>query len=197
MKKTFMVSLFALVTMVIYSCGSATTETTKKDSVAITQVQTEVEELSIAHQHDEIEGKDYYGVSKPLNLVDGKEGFSINIFFKKQKDKVVYSGFAINASRVGACHENSVLYVLFQDGTKTQLKQWNDFNCDGDVYLDLYHTELKKLNKPIKGMKLVNGRDYTSYEKMFTEESDMNYFINVLKLIEKQNIVEVKEMPTY
>ena len=190
--------VLTMVSVTLFSCGSnSTTSTTETDTTKVEVSKPVEEELTIGHQHDEIEGKDYYGISKPLNLIDGKEGFSINVFFKKSKNEVVYSGLAINATNVGNCHEEDILYVLFQDGTKTQLKQWNDFNCDGNVYLDLYHKEMKKLNKPIKAFKLVNGRDYTSYEKTLTDENDINYFINVFKAIESQKIIEVKELPTY
>ena len=190
--------VFSMVSMVLFSCGSNSTSSTTKTDTTKEEVSKPIEEeLTISHQHDEIEGKDYYSISKPLNLIDGKEGFSVNVFLKKTKDKVVYNGLAINATNVGSCQEDGILYVLFQDGTKTQLKQWNDFNCNGDIYLDLNRNEMKKLNKPIKAFKLVNGRDYTSYEKTLTDENDINYFINVFKAIENQKIIEVKELPTY
>ena len=69
---------------------------------------------------------------------------------------------------------------------------------DNKIYfLDLYHNQLNKLNKPIKALKLVNGRDYTEYSKTLTDDNDINYFINVIKVIESQKVIEVKEMPGY
>jgi len=187
-----------MVSMVLFSCGSnSTTSTTKTDTTKVEVSKPIEEELAIAHRHDDIEGVDNYSISKPLDVTEGKNGFTMMLWFKKPKDKIIYSGFAINATRVGSCHEDDILYVLFQDGTKIQLKQWNSFNCSGDVFLDLYHNQLNKLNKPIKALKLVNGRDYTEYSKTLTDDNDINYFINVIKVIESQKVIEVKEMPGY
>lgn len=195
-----MFSLFTLATIGFYSCSSSSTSSPEEEKVITAYAKPNPkadEEITIAHQRDEIEGKDYYSVSKPLMVRDGKEGFSIMVGFKNKQGKIVYNGIFVNAEKIGACQEDGILYILFQDGTKKQMKQWNDFNCDGNVFLDYDRTELNKLNKPIKALKMVNGRDYTSFEKTFTEESDINYFINVIKALESQKIIEVKELPSY
>jgi hypothetical protein len=196
MKKVSMVLMITLTSLTIYSCSNTSaTPNSKSETTKVEEVKKE--QITLAHQYDEIEGKDYYGISKPLILMQGKEGFNINIFAKKIKGKIVYSGLALNVQNVGSCHEEDILYVLFEDGTKEQFKQWNNFNCTGDVYLDLYHTQLEKFNKPIKGFKLVNGRTYDSYEKMLDNDDDKNWFVNVINAFKEQNIVEVKELPTY
>jgi len=206
MKKLAMALLFASTTIGFYSCesssaSSSTSSTIKGEEKIVTAYAKSnsnlEEEITIAHQRDEIEGKDYYSVSKPLMVRDGKEGFSIMVSFKNKQGKIVYNGILVNAEKVGTCQEDGILYILFQDGTKKQMKQWNDFNCNGNVFLDLDRSELNKLNKPIKALKLVNGRDFTSFEKTFTENRDINYFINVIKALEAQKITEVEELPTY
>ena len=116
--------------------------------------------------------------------------------FKPTK-KLSYHGIAINANRFSGCQEDATLYVLFQDGTKLKLKQWNEFNCEGNVFLDFDKTALKKLAKPIKALKLVNGRDYEDFEKTLTEEEDINYFINVIDAINNKKIEDVKELTGY
>lgn len=197
MKKVSMALLFALTTIGFYSCGTSNAETQNTTKTSEVKIDEKKDELVVAHQRDEIEGSDYYSMSEPLFVKEGKDGFSIVLSLKQKQGKIVYNDIMVNASKVGACHENTIIYVLFEDGTKTQLKQWNDFNCDGNVYLDLNHKELKKLNKPMKAIKLVNGRDYESFEKTFTEDFDKNYFVNVIKALETQKIIEVKELPTY
>jgi hypothetical protein len=182
------------VSVSLFSCGKKSETTSKSDSTKVESVKSE---LSIEHQHDEIEGKDYYLISKSLDVLDGNKGFTVSVMFKKPKDKISYWGVMINAKRMGICFEDATLYVLFQDGTKLQLKQWNDFNCDGDVFLDFNKTQLTKLNKPIKAIKLVNGRDFKSYEKTLTDDQDINYFINVLDALTNQRVEDVKELTGY
>jgi hypothetical protein len=189
--------VLTMVSVTLFSCGSNSTNSSTKTDITKAEVSKPIEELTIAHQRDEIEGSDYYSMSEPLFVKEGKDGFSMVLSLKQKQGKIVYNDIIVNASKIGSCHENTIIYVLFEDGTKTQLKQWNDFNCDGNVYLDLNHKELKKLNKPIKAIKLVNGRDYESFEKTFTEDFDKNYFVNVIKALENQKVIEVKELPTY
>ena len=191
MKKLF---VLAVISVSLFSCGKKSDTTSKSDSTVVESVQSD---LSIQHQHDEIVDKHYYLISKPLDVLDGDKGFTVSVMFKKPKDKIVYNGVAVNANRLGVCVEDAVLYILFQDGTKLKLQQWNDFNCDGNVFLDFDKTELKKLAKPIKGIKLVNGRDFESYEKTLTDDEDINYFINVLDALTNQRVEDVKELSGY
>jgi hypothetical protein len=183
------------VVVFLLSCGTKSKTTSNKSDSSV--VETAETNLSIEHQHDEIEDKHYYAISKPLTVLDGNKGFTVSVFFKKPKEKIVYQGLAINSNRFGGCVEDAILYILFQDGTKLQVKQWNDFNCEGNIYLDFNKTELKKLNKPIKAVKLVNGRGYESFDKTFTDEQDVNYFTNVLDALNNQRVIEVKELTGY
>ena len=44
-----------------------------------------------------------------------------------------------------------------------------------------------KGGRVVKGIKFVNGRDSSSFDKMFTDINDKNYFINAFKALDAYN----------
>jgi hypothetical protein len=67
------------------------------------------------------------------------------------------------------------------------MTSWRDFNCKGNISFDLYGKYKDDLSKPMKGIKFQNGRDFTSFDKIFTSENDKNYFINAFKALDDYN----------
>ena len=147
----------------------------------------------IIHHHDVMNDKDYYSLDKDLLCsTDGKKGFILDFRLAKKGDKVEYRGISIMASQIGTCHEKDILIVLFDDSTKETFEMWNDFNCNGNVYMDWNKKAITTLNKPIKAIRLTNGRSYDSFTKEFTNPAEKNFFIDAINAINNQTTIEKK-----
>ena len=143
--------------------------------------------VKLIYEKDEFTGKEYLMTESDLLVTnDGKKGFKLYPRFKKEDNKWVYTGLS-GASTVGNCFENDKIYIIFEDGTKFDMTSWRDFNCKGDLGFDLYGKFKEDLSKPMKGIKFQNGRDYSSFEKIFTNSNDKNYFINAFKALDEYN----------
>ena len=148
---------------------------------------TSVNPIEFIYEKDEFTDKEYLFVKKNLLVTnDGKKGFSLYPSFEKKDGIWVYDGI-YGVSTVGNCFENDKIFILFEDGTKIEMTSWRDFNCDGDLGFDISASMREKLSKPIKGIKFQNGRDYSSFEKMFTLANDKNYFVNVFSALDDYN----------
>ena len=83
---------------------------------------------------------------------------------KKKENKI--KGFSIIAQvygMKGCVDKGSTLDVIFEDGTKTQLVNWNDFSCEGTNYFDPSESQIQMFKKsPIKAMRYTNKRSYAS-----------------------------------
>ena len=125
---------------------------------------------------------------------DVKKGFIVGISWKYDKNKIIYSGLTVVSAGIGACVEKDDLIILFEDDTKISLKSWNDFNCKGRSYFDLYGTELNNLTKKIKAIRFQNGRDYSSYTFNLIKETDKTFFIDAKASLDKQTFEKVDKM---
>jgi len=153
-----------------------------------TTVKTTTNPVKLTYEKDQFSGKEYLICESSLMASnDGKKGFFLYPSLAKKDGKWVYNTLSGKAAQIGNCYENETLYILFEDGTKKELNSWRDFNCKGDIGFDLYGKELNNLAKPIKGVKLVNGRTYDSFEYMFTKSEDRNFFINFIKALDEFN----------
>jgi len=123
---------------------------------------------------------------------DGKKGFSIRVSFEKKKDEVKYQGLTVISAGIGNCMEKDELIFLFEDDSKYSLKSWQDFNCAGKSYFDLYGKFFDEFNsKKIKAIRLTNGRSYESYTYKPTS-TEASYFIEVKQALDNNKIVNVK-----
>jgi hypothetical protein len=175
MKKTILSIAIGLIAMTAYS------QSTNADT-----------SLKIVKEVDVMEGKTYYYPNNKLLVSeDGKKGFLAYLSLSKDGEGFKYSGIVIKAAQIGSCHEKSYLTVLFDDDTKIKLMMWNDFNCEGKIYLDLYSKQLSELNKPIKTIRLTNGRTYDEFTMNITGK-DKYYFMDCISLINSQSFVEKK-----
>lgn len=136
----------------------------------------------------------YSGISEVL-YADGKdmrtEGLIFYIYPTERGKKIVPS-IIMKAAGMDKCvDEGSTLNIIFENGEKIEMVNWNDFDCDGTNYFrmptdrgELYLLE----TEPIKGMRYRNSRDYQSYtvlENMTDEAKTM--FIGVLADIKAIN----------
>jgi len=143
--------------------------------------------VKLKYEKDEFTGKEYLMTESNLLVSDdGKKGFIIYPRFKKENNKWEYS-FIGGVSTVGTCFENDKIYIIFDDGSKFDMTSWRDFNCKGEIGFDLNGQYREILSKPIKGIKFQNGRDYSSFDKIFTNSNDKNYFINAFKALDAYN----------
>jgi hypothetical protein len=176
MKKVFLASLFALVTIASFS-----------QAIQVVNKKTTTNPVKLTYEKDEFTGKEYLMTDNDLLVTnDGKKGFKLYPRFKKEGGKWIYNGIS-GTSTIGNCFENDKVYIIFEDGSKFDMTSWRDFNCKGDISFDLYSKYKEELSKPMKGIKFQNGRDYTSFDKIFTDINDKNYFINTFKALDEYN----------
>lgn len=156
---------------------------TAGNSVAQSLVDTT---LKVSKTVDVMEGKTTYFFNKSLLVSDdGTKGFVVLVSLTPKGDGFGYGGLIVRAAGIGTCHENSYLTVLFDDGTKAQMNMWNDFNCQGKIYMDLYSRDLSKLNKPIDAIRLTNGRTFENFTMTITGV-EKYYFMDCIHLINSQ-----------
>lgn len=147
--------------------------------------------FKLLYENDKLDDKEYLQCNwNLLALKSPKTGFWVKLDFSKDGDSKLwkYEGLTAMASGLGTCHENDYLLILFDDGTKLRTDMWNKFNCEGDIYLD-WDKELETAlrTKPIKIVRLTNGRSFDSYEKEYTKAEDKNYFITFFKKLDEFN----------
>jgi len=172
-----MVSLFALVTIVSFG----------QVHQVVNKTTSPTNPVKLTYEKDEFTGKEYLMTESDLLVTnDGKKGFKIYPTFTKENGKWKYDGLS-GKSTIGSCFENDKIYIIFEDGSKFDMTSWRDFNCKGDVGFDLYGKFKDDLSKTMKGIKFQNGRDYSSFDKIFTNVNDKNYFINAFKALDEYN----------
>ena len=158
--------------------------------ILVSNAQTKV--IKLLHWVDKMEDVEYLEPNWNLIAIKNpqtKQGFWIRPSFKKKEDGLwYYDGLVGMANKVGYCHEEDYLIILFEDSSKVRVDMWNRFNCSGDIYLDWDKSIVNELKiKPIKSMRLVNGRSFDSYDITYTKKEDKNYFINVFKALDEYN----------
>ena len=171
-------TILLLLTITMFSVGA---------TAQITNSTSSTNPVELIYEKDEFTDKEYLWTKNALLVTqDGKKGFKFYLYFEKENDKWNYAGVD-GISTVGNCFENDKIYILFQDGSKLEMTSWRKFNCDGNIGFDLYGKFKDQLTKPIKGIKFQNGRTFESFEKIFTNSNDKNYFINAFKALDEYN----------
>jgi len=135
-----------------------------------------------------MDGEVYYSASKGLKAVkDAKKWFLIEPIIKKnEEDKVECTGLFIKFSGIGACNQNDVLDFLFEDGSRLQIKAWNQFGCKSNsgFFIDSTNalgeclTSIKLLNKAVKSIRFSNGRTHDNLT-VDLPLKDRNYFVEL------------------
>jgi|LauGreDrversion4_2_1035121.scaffolds.fasta_scaffold145081_2 hypothetical protein len=87
-----------------------------------------------------------------------------------------------------SCLENTEVIILFEDGSKIITNQWNDFNCEENVWTDLDETQLNQLKTlPIKKIRVTNKRNFESYDFTTVSSSMRVYYNKLLNSLEEGN----------
>ena len=150
-----MKKLFSLLTLMIFSISFA------QDSSSL-----------ICFEVDEFTDKKSLRAGTEIYYTDGGDMNTEGILMMasvregtKKKENAIRR-FSIIASvygMKGCVDKGSTLDVIFEDGTKTQLVNWNDFDCKGTNYFDLSESQMQMFKKsPIKAMRYTNKRSYAS-----------------------------------
>jgi hypothetical protein len=146
--------------------------------------------FKLLYEKDNMTDEEYLSVN--WNLIAAKTpktGFLVKPTFSKSDSIWKYNGLSVLAAGIGGCHEDDYLIIMFEDGSKIRTDMWNKFNCTGDVYLD-WDKEMEKdlRTKPIKIVRLTNGRSFDSHEVTYTKAEDKNYFITYFKKLDEFNL---------
>jgi hypothetical protein len=121
------------------------------------------------------------------------EGMYVSAFLrestkKKDKGRIYVSTFYVQVLGIEGCvDEGATLDIIFENGEKTQLVNWNDFDCKGTNYFRLTGKEDLFKSTNIKAIKYTNKRNYDS---MIVKENigDLStYLKNVLIELDKIN----------
>jgi hypothetical protein len=122
------------------------------------------------------------------------EWLSLYLVFDGVIGKLIPSNLILNANGIEGCvDEGATLDVIFENGEKTQLVNWNDFDCEGRNYFQLKNKEDLFKSSKIKALKYTNTRNYDSMiVKTNMDEKGSSYIMNTLLEIDKINNGEVR-----
>lgn len=121
--------------------------------------------------------------------------FNSNVKEKRGKMNKYYS-ISVTPYGIDKCVEKgSTLNIIFENGEKTVLRSWNDFNCQGRNYFNVSIKQYKLLKKSkIKALKYTNV-NLKSYQSIIVKENINNeissYFLNLTTEIDKINNKEL------
>jgi hypothetical protein len=126
------------------------------------------------------------------------QGLLFNSNVKEKRDKMnKYYSISVIPYGIDKCVEKgSTLNIIFENGEKTVLRSWNDFNCQGRNYFNISIKQYKLLEKSkIKAIKYTNV-NLKSYQSITVKEniSDeiSSYFLNLTTEIDKINNEQLK-----
>ena len=115
------------------------------------------------------------------------------LFLNEKEGKIKPSSFYLKVLGIKGCvDKESTLDVIFENGEKTQLVNWKEFNCEAKNYFNISGKEDLFKSSKIKAVKYTNKRNYSSMiikdnmDKRFSE-----YLMNILLEIDKINNAEL------
>jgi len=163
-----------------------------------TSIYSQTESSIICKSVDEFTDKVSFSASSNIIMYeDGgdmkSEGIIASAFLRESSDRKKKGMLEISTlyMRVlgieGCVDEGSTLDIIFDNGEKTQLVNWNDFDCKGTNYFAITNKEDLFKSSNIKAIKYTNKRNY---DTMIVKEniSDFaDYLKNILLELDKIN----------
>ena len=143
-------------------------------------VQAQTDSAYVYYWEDTMEDKTYYMTSYDLVVAneDRSRGAKLTIHLTGDK----FGFLTAKLIGLGNCVEDNKIIILFEDGTKINLASWNDFNCDGNAYLNLTPEQLTKLTTlEVKTIRVTNGYNHNSVTS--SEITNPRYFIQLIYAI--------------
>jgi len=144
-------------------------------------------------QTDAMTEKTYVFGSRRIICSDesGDIGFiiSTHIDYKKMKFEMITAQMV----GIGTCNEKDYIIILFENGEKVTLLSWNEFNCKGIAYFNLFDKRAIELlrTQPMSKIRMTNGRSNESYTSD-VKVGDKRYFMQIFYALDNKLITEIK-----
>lgn len=151
-----------------------------KDTSIVISNKSENNSIQILHAVDKMTDENYYSINNPLNFIKGDKKLMIKPMIDKKGN---YNVLLVVTKNVGTCNQKNKLIFLFEDGSKYSLDSWNEFNCKGTSYFDLYGKALINLQKKVVNIMFQNGESFESIT-VDVSTGDQDYFIQVQKALD-------------
>ena len=144
--------------------------------------------------NDKMTDENYaFGSKSLLCSDDGKKGFIVRVSWNNNNGRISYGGLSIVSAGIGGCVENDNLFFLFDDESKFNMKSWNDFNCKGDSYFDLYRKYMDDFtSKKVIAIRFQNGNTFDSFTYNLTK-NEQTFFIEAKEALINQRFVNVNK----
>jgi hypothetical protein len=133
---------------------------------------SQTESSIICKTVDEFSDEVSYSTDNIIMYEDGgdmkSEGMIATVFIRESSDRnkkgmLEISTFYLKVLGIEGCvDEGSTLDIIFDNGEKTQLVNWNDFDCNGTNYFALTNKEELFKSSNVKAIKYTNKRNYDS-----------------------------------
>ena len=113
-----------------------------------------------------------------MDDADNAQGFRMSWNFEYDNPKeAVLDGLSLKVLGL-SCLEDVTVIILFENGEKFSIKNWNKFNCKGNAWYNLTKNEKEMLmTLPINKVKVTNGRNYKSVLSTISS-SNKNHFVD-------------------
>lgn len=136
---------------------------------------------------DEFDGKISYRYESYLMEIDNNSNqLIISPFFKEVEGKIEFLQLFIGVKGLECIEKGSEIILIFENGEKITLNNWNDFNCK-DMFFCSISPKLEELFKTYKlsKFKITNLRNNKSTAVL--EVKDGLFFKNVYTYLESIN----------
>jgi hypothetical protein len=150
--------------------------------------------------YDEFENEEYL-ITKNIFYYEDygdkiTEGFMLDVFLQRDKGKIIPHTINVdflNMEDSVCVKEGSTLDVIFENGEKITLRNWNDDNCEGLNYFKIGKNEFLFKSSKVKGFRYTNISDGNVIEvKQNMDEKNKTYIMNLLLEIDKINSGKLK-----
>jgi hypothetical protein len=144
--------------------------------------------------NDKMTDENYaFGSKSLLCSDDGKKGFIVKVSWNNNNGQISYGGLSIVSAGIGGCVENDNLFFLFDDESKFNMKSWNDFNCKGDSYFDLYRKYMDDFtSKKVIAIRFQNGNTFDSFTYNLTK-NEQTFFLEAKEALKNQRFVNLNK----
>jgi hypothetical protein len=148
----------------------------------------QVDSIYIVASKDEMTDKVYHYPNLKLVLFEPDKSKALIIEPMLDKSGKEITNLLTMVRGMGGCNEKDEMILLFDNGQKTILKSWKDFNCNGEAYFEVgkQDRELLKSSKILK-IRFTNGRSFESYTKE-VDEIKQSYFVKVYDAISRGDV---------
>ena len=119
------------------------------------------------------------------------EGLVFQNSLKNNKGKLSDLSIIVSVydDKINCVDEGNTLDIIFEDGSKIQLINWNDFDCKGVNYFNLSDSQTNDLKtKKLKGLRYTDKRSYNKVTiKENLSEKSKTFYMDVLKEMDDVN----------